>query len=99
METMENAENMENMENVKNMENTESGTGAAPAANRAVLKAEDLNVYYGSIHAIKGVSFEVFEGGERRGEIHDAEYCLRPVAQPDRVRDVLRGIDQPSALS
>ena len=62
METMENAENMENMENVKNMENTESGTGAAPAANRAVLKAEDLNVYYGSIHAIKGVSFEVFEG-------------------------------------
>ena len=27
-----------------------------------ILKAEDLNVYYGSIHAIKGVSFEVYEG-------------------------------------
>ena len=27
-----------------------------------ILKAEDLNVYYGSIHAIKGVSFEVCEG-------------------------------------
>ncbi|MBQ6206269.1 MAG: ABC transporter ATP-binding protein [Oscillospiraceae bacterium] len=27
-----------------------------------MLKAEDLNVYYGSIHAIKGVSFEVCEG-------------------------------------
>ncbi len=28
----------------------------------AILKAEDLNVYYGSIHAIKGVSFEVYPG-------------------------------------
>ncbi len=28
----------------------------------ALLKVEDLNVYYGSIHAIKGVSFEVNEG-------------------------------------
>ena len=27
-----------------------------------ILKVEDLNVYYGSIHAIKGVSFEVNEG-------------------------------------
>ncbi len=27
-----------------------------------VLKVEDLHVYYGSIHAIKGVSFEVNEG-------------------------------------
>ena len=27
-----------------------------------ILKAEDLNVFYGSIHAIKGVSFEVYEG-------------------------------------
>ncbi|MBQ9618075.1 MAG: ABC transporter ATP-binding protein [Oscillibacter sp.] len=31
-------------------------------SNEPVLKAEDLNVYYGSIHAIKGVSFEVYEG-------------------------------------
>ena len=28
----------------------------------AILKVEDINVYYGSIHAIKGVSLEVNEG-------------------------------------
>lgn len=28
----------------------------------AILKVEDINVYYGSIHAIKGISFEVNEG-------------------------------------
>ncbi|MDY3984915.1 ABC transporter ATP-binding protein [Dysosmobacter sp.] len=28
----------------------------------AILKVEDINVYYGSIHAIKGVSFEVHQG-------------------------------------
>ena len=27
-----------------------------------VLKVENINVYYGSIHAIKGISFEVFDG-------------------------------------
>ena len=27
-----------------------------------ILRAEDLNVYYGSIHAVKGVSFEVMAG-------------------------------------
>ncbi len=27
-----------------------------------MLKVEDLHVYYGSIHAIKGISFEVNEG-------------------------------------
>ena len=27
-----------------------------------MLKVNDINVYYGSIHAIKGVSFEVNEG-------------------------------------
>ena len=26
------------------------------------LEVNDIHVYYGSIHAIKGVSFEVFEG-------------------------------------
>ncbi len=30
----------------------------------SILKVDDINVYYGSIHAIKGISFEV-----RRGEI------------------------------
>ena len=28
----------------------------------SLLKVEDLHVYYGSIHAIKGISFEVSEG-------------------------------------
>ncbi|MBQ4564672.1 MAG: ATP-binding cassette domain-containing protein, partial [Lachnospiraceae bacterium] len=28
----------------------------------AMLEVNDINVYYGSIHAIKGVSFEVNEG-------------------------------------
>ncbi len=28
----------------------------------SILKVEDINVYYGAIHAIKGVSFEVNEG-------------------------------------
>ena len=27
-----------------------------------VLKVENINVYYGSIHAIKGISFEVYDG-------------------------------------
>ena len=29
---------------------------------KTILKVEDINVYYGAIHAIKGVSFEVNEG-------------------------------------
>ena len=28
----------------------------------SVLKVENINVYYGSIHAIKGISFEVYDG-------------------------------------
>ena len=27
-----------------------------------ILKVDDINVYYGSIHAIKGISFEVGKG-------------------------------------
>ena len=27
-----------------------------------ILTVEDINVYYGAIHAIKGISFEVNEG-------------------------------------
>ena len=26
-----------------------------------ILKVDDINVYYGSIHAIKGISFNVWE--------------------------------------
>ena len=29
---------------------------------KSLLKVDDIHVYYGSIHAIKGVSFEVFKG-------------------------------------
>ena len=29
---------------------------------QSLLKVDDIHVYYGSIHAIKGVSFEVFKG-------------------------------------
>ena len=27
-----------------------------------ILKVDDIHVYYGAIHAVKGVSFEVKEG-------------------------------------
>ena len=30
--------------------------------NKCLLQVENLNVYYGSIHAIKGISFQVNEG-------------------------------------
>ncbi|MCD8374354.1 MAG: ATP-binding cassette domain-containing protein, partial [Oscillospiraceae bacterium] len=30
--------------------------------SEVILSVEDINVYYGAIHAIKGVSFEVREG-------------------------------------
>ena len=31
-------------------------------ASKSLLKVDDIHVYYGSIHAIKGISFEVNEG-------------------------------------
>lgn len=31
-------------------------------ANNVLLKVEDLNVYYGAIHALKGINFEVKQG-------------------------------------
>ncbi len=31
-------------------------------ASKSLLKVDDIHVYYGSIHAIKGISFEVYEG-------------------------------------
>ncbi len=31
-------------------------------ASKSLLRVEDIHVYYGSIHAIKGISFEVNEG-------------------------------------
>ena len=63
-----------------------------------ILKVEDINVYYGSIHAIKGISFEVDEGGgghphrrQRRGEVHHPEHHLRPAAEQDRLHRVHGG--------
>ena len=32
------------------------------ANNKSLLRVDDIHVYYGSIHAIKGISFEVNEG-------------------------------------
>ena len=55
-----------------------------------ILKVDDIHVYYGSIHAVKGVSFEVNEGEvvtrERRGQIHHSEHDLRPAAPQDGQR-------------
>ena len=57
-----------------------------------MLKVNDINVYYGAIHAIKGVSFEVRPGevvtphrGQRRGQVHHPEYGVRPAPLPDRL--------------
>ena len=55
-----------------------------------ILKVDDINVYYGSIHAIKGISFEVEEGkwspssAPTAREIHHPEHHLRP-ARPNRL--------------
>ena len=44
-----------------NIENS-AASMAAEEKKTSLLKVENLHVYYGSIHAIKGVSFEVNEG-------------------------------------
>ena len=33
-----------------------------PATNAVVLELENVHTYYGSIHALKGISLKVFEG-------------------------------------
>ena len=45
-----------------NPEVIEAYLGKKKEANCRMLKVNDINVYYGSIHAIKGVSFEVEKG-------------------------------------
>ena len=58
-----------------------------------ILKADSINVYYGSIHAIKDVSFEVFDGeivtliGANR-QIHHAQHRRGSAAQQDRLGDL-----------
>ena len=60
-----------------------------------LLTVDNMNVYYGAIHAIKGISFEVAEGGDRhphrrqrRGQVHHPEDRLRPPALQDRLHRV-----------
>ena len=42
-----------------------------------MLKIEDLHVYYGAIHAIKGVSFEVNEGELVEVDTRNGDYVGR----------------------
>ncbi len=58
-----------------------------------ILKVDDIHVYYGSIHAVKGVSFEVNEGevvtligANGAGKSTDSEHDLRPAAPQDGQR-------------
>ena len=58
----------------------------------AILKVENINVYYGNIHAIKDISFEVNEGeivtligANGAGKIINPEYYLRSAAQQNRI--------------
>ena len=62
-----------------------------------ILQVNDLHVYYGSIHAVKGVSFEVNRGRgrhahrrERCGQIDRAEHGLRPSAPQVTAASFLR---------
>ena len=69
---------------------TEGGVTMEP-----ILKVSDINVYYGAIHAIKGVSFEVNAGRDRhpdrrqrRRQIHHAADRLRPAPLPHRLHRI-----------
>ena len=61
----------------------------------AMLAVNDIHVYYGSIHAVKGVSLEVNEGeivtligANGAGEVHGAQHHLRSPPPPGRVCDL-----------
>ena len=74
----------------------------------SLLKVDNLHVYYGSIHAIKGVSFEVHEGecetgvveGKRRFSCSllpvlsgaSGSVCLSLVARPFSLSDIVSGV-------
>ena len=69
---------------------------------RSMLEVRDLHVYYGEIHALKGVSFSVARGRDRhaarqqrRGQDHHAARALRPARAADRATC---GFDQTSLL-
>ncbi len=62
-----------------------------------MLKVENINVYYGNIHAVQDITFEVAQGEivsadrrQRRGQEHHPKHHLRPAAHQDRF-DHLRG--------
>ena len=40
---------------------------------QTLLKVDNINVFYGNIHAVKDVSFEVNEGGDRHP--HRCQRC------------------------
>ena len=61
----------------------------------AMLEVKDINVYYGLIHALRDVSFEVNEGRgrsahrcERRGQDHHAAHGHGSAAIEGRHGDV-----------
>ena len=62
--------------------------------NKCLLQVENVNVYYGSIHAIKNISLQVNEGeivtliGANGAGKSNAEYHFRTAEAEDRQRDL-----------
>ena len=55
----------------------------------AMLEVKDINVYYGLIHALRDVSFEVnAHRRERRGQDHHAAHGHGSAAEQGRHGDV-----------
>ena len=42
--------------------NEGGGNGVSKGNNNLILKLDDIHTYYGTIHALKGISLEVYEG-------------------------------------
>ena len=58
----------------------------------SMLSIKDLQVYYGAINAIKGISFDVEQGdrGKRRRKDHDTPHHHRTCSGKARFRYVRR---------